>query len=304
MTAPPPEFSILISTRDRAGRLRLCLDHLLRLEGNLSREFVLIDNGSTDGTSEEFARFRDASPWPVILQRELRPGASRGLNKGLEYARGNILIFIDDDCYADPGLIAGYDRLFTDSRVGYAAGRILLHDPSDAPLAIRVETCPELMPPNGFVAPGRVQGANMAFRRRVLLAIGGFDSNFGAGARFSGFDVEAGARASDAGWTGLYDPQPLVHHHHGRKAGEARRHARRYAEGGGAYFAKRLIESPHRMRDLGAILRLVCASRSPFALFRHLRGFARYTLLWMTGRLQPAAPALAPPVPEPARISA
>lgn len=287
MTDAPP-FSILIATRDRADRLGACLDRLIALGGEAQREFILIDNGSTDATADILFQFQRACPWPVVLLWEPRAGSGWALNRGLAHARAEILIFTDDDCYADPGLIAAYARTFADPQVGYAGGRILLHDPDDARLSIRECTAAERFAPGGFVAPGRIQGANMAFRRKTLLQIGGFDPNFGAGARFSGVDVDACGRASAAGWHGAYVPAAMVRHHHRRRGSEARRLGRRYAVGGGAYCAKQLIESPRRLRDAIAILRFISAPKSPLAILRQLFGSAQYAALRLAGRLYDA----------------
>jgi len=285
MTEADPPFSILIATRNRAERLAACLDRLLDLQGGQAREFILVDNGSTDATGDVLMQFQRACPWPVVLLWEPRPGAGLALNRGVARARGEILIFTDDDCYAEPDLIAAFERTFADPRIGYAGGRILLHDPDDSRLALRESLEAELIAPGAFVAPGSIQGANMAFRREALIQIGGFDPNFGAGARFSGFDVDAGGRASAAGWHGAYDPGPAVRHHHGRRAGVARRQAARYAVGAGACFAKRLIDSRRRLGDLGAMLRFTCARRSPPAILSQLYGSANYVALRLAGRL-------------------
>jgi GT2 family glycosyltransferase len=285
MTRADPHFSILMATRNRAERLDACLDRLLALGGGHDREFILVDNGSTDATGNVLARFQRACPWPALLIREPSPGASRALNRGLARARGRILVFTDDDCYAEPDLLDAFARTFADPRIGFAGGRILLHDPDDSRLALRESLDAELLSPGTFVAPGWIQGANMAFRREALLQIGGFDPNFGAGARFSGGDVDACGRAGEAGWYGAYDPLPSVRHHHGRRAKAARRHAARYAVGGGAYLAKRLVHSRWRLRDLGAMLRFTCGRRSPIAILRQLSGSVQYVALRIAGRL-------------------
>lgn len=291
------DFSILISTRDRAARLETCLDHLLALGGGGSREFLIVDNGSTDATSAVLERFRAASPWPVTLLGEQRRGVSWGLNRALAQARGRILVFTDDDCYADPGLLAAYGLLFADPRIGYAGGQLRVHDPADLRTAIQERQTPHLLRPRRLVWPGLILGGNMAFRRDALAEVGGFDPNFGAGARFSGFDVDACARVSEAGWHGLYDPAPLVRHDHGRSEADWWPQIRRYSEGGGAYFAKRLIQSRQRLRDLGAIIAFTIARRNPIPIFYQARGFARYLALRLAGRLERVAP------PAPASIA-
>ena len=78
----------------------------------------------------------------------------------------------------------------------------------------------------------------MVFRREVIDEIGGFDADFGAGTLFCCEDCDAFERASFAGWWGMYSPDPVVAHHHGRKAADIRALKRSYGRGNGAYLAK------------------------------------------------------------------
>jgi GT2 family glycosyltransferase len=130
---------------------------------------------------------------------------------------------------------------FDDSTVGYISGRIMLHDPADHPMSINESTTPRIFPGRSFVWAGAIQGANMAFRRRVLLDTGGFDPLFGPGALFNTEDVEAASRASAMGWKGQYRPEVIVRHHHGRKASDASGLWKSYAIGRGAYHMKLLL---------------------------------------------------------------
>jgi hypothetical protein len=82
----------------------------------------------------------------------------------------------------------------------------------------------------------------MAFRRRVLFDIGGFDPLFGPGALFvSNEETEVVGRASAMGWKGEYHPEAVVRHHHGRKAADAAALWKWYAIGRGAHHMKLLL---------------------------------------------------------------
>lgn len=296
--AQGPDFSILISTRDRAPRLGACLAALSALRGDHAREFLLIDNGSSDETAAVLERFRTAGPHSVTLLHEPRPGVAWGLNRAIERARGRILLFTDDDCYADPGLLDAYAALFVDPALGFAGGRVLRHDPAAAPVGIRDVAEAEPMPPRSFVVPGLIQGGNMALRRDALLEVGALDPNFGAGARFSGYDIDACARVCAAGWAGLYHPAPTVRHDHRRSDAASARQLRRYALGSGAYLAKRLITSPHRRRELSGMLGFSYRGlRVPWIVPARLLGFLQYPALRLAGRLHPVERA-DPPAPE------
>jgi GT2 family glycosyltransferase len=162
-------------------------------------EVVVVDNGSRDATPRLLADFAARAPFPVTVVREPRPGLARARNAGVRAARAPLLVFVDDDCYPAPDLLDRYAELFADPGLGYAAGRILLYDPDDYPITIRTETDPEPIPAHGFVQPGVVQGANVAYRRAVVFALGGFDPALGPGGVFNFEDLDMASRATAAG---------------------------------------------------------------------------------------------------------
>jgi GT2 family glycosyltransferase len=92
----------------------------------------------------------------------------------------------------------------------------------------------------------------MMFRRHVLEAIGGFDVDFGPGTPFITEDPDALARARFAGWWGLYTPDVVVAHHHGRQAKDISDLWRRYSMGIGAYIAKFVLIPETRANYLRA----------------------------------------------------
>jgi glycosyltransferase involved in cell wall biosynthesis len=294
------DFAICISTLDRGDRLGGCLDRLFALEGGGSYELIVVDNGSSDGTAAVLAAYAARSPVPMLVLREQRKGVSYALNTAVLRARGDILVFTDDDCYASPDLLVQLRAVFSDPAVGYVGGRITLHDPEDYPITVRDVPVATRLAGRSVPKPGLVQGAMMAMRRKVALEIGGFDPNFGAGARFSGYDIEACARASALGWAGGYDPRPHVSHHHGRDEAAAARLLDRYRRGCGAYYAKLLLTPGLRLRAaltwskvsawhlLTQPRRLTAELRGALEFVRcHLRG----DLLPADGRLPPAGEA-------------
>jgi len=197
------DVSLIICTRDRCQRLARCLESVRRIAFDRPWELIIVDNGSTDETAtvvREFIKTADVRP---IYLFEPRLGKSKGLNTALETARGQILAFTDDDCYPAPDFLSQVWSAFDDPSVGYISGRIMLHDPSDHPITINESLTPVTYPARSFVCAGCVQGANMAFRRRVFFDIGGFDPLFGPGALFaSNEETEAVGRASAMGWKG------------------------------------------------------------------------------------------------------
>jgi glycosyltransferase involved in cell wall biosynthesis len=237
-----PDISLIICTRNRGRRLTRCLDAVRQITSGRDWELVIVDNGSTDETSAVAREFVDASPIEAVLVLEPAPGKSNALNTALRIARGEILAFTDDDCYPAPDFLDCTWDAFRDPSVGYITGRIMLHDPADYPYAVN-ESCEPLKFPAGqYIRPGAVMGANMAFRRSVLLDIGGFDPMFGPGTSYVVEDHDAAVRAAALGWNGLYCPEVVVRHHHGRTAADMPRMARLYGMGAGALHMKLLLK--------------------------------------------------------------
>ena len=281
------DVSLIICSRNRCQQLARCLDSVGRITFDRGWELIIVDNGSTDGTATIVSEFIRTSDVRAVYVFEPKSGKSNGLNASLEVANGEILAFTDDDCYVASDFLSGVWSAFADPSLGYLGGRITLHDPADHPITINESVIPSIFPARSFVCAGSVQGANMAFRRRVLLDIGGFDPLFGPGALFpAAEEIEAVSRASAMGWMGEYDPEVVVRHHHQRKADDAAALWKCYAIGIGAFHMK-ILASGHFLW----FLRTVCQARwryrtSRTFFFWELVGAAKYVSTYLTRALE------------------
>lgn len=246
--SPAIAVSLIVCTRNRAERLKTCLAAVGEIDCNWPWEIVIVDNGSRDNSRAVASMFLRDNPMPGQYVWEPKSGLSNARNAGVAASCGEIVAFTDDDCYPAPDFLGHICEIFADERIGFAGGRILLHDPLDYPLTVN-ESTTALSFAGGSVVPcAEVQGANMAFRRTALLAVGGFDPAFGAGTPFPAEDWDAVARVCLSGWDGGYFPAPTVSHHHGRKAAEADRQLLTYHYASGAVYAKMLMSRETRWR--------------------------------------------------------
>jgi len=242
------DLSLVICTRNRATQLAQTLKSVSTIRSQLKWELVVVDNESTDRTSavvEEFAATFDHSVQMINKQGR---GVSIAKNAGWQSARADIVVCIDDDCYPEEDYLDSIFECFSkDPRLGFVGGRILLHDPTDRRITIQESLEPVFFPARSFIRAGVIQGANVAYRRDAISAAGGFDPWFGAGAIYSGDELELMARISAAGWNGAYDPRPTLYHHHGRKTAEDElRLTRWYDRGRGAYYARCMLNKGMR----------------------------------------------------------
>ena len=233
--------SLIISTRNRSTQLSPCLESIRRLTFEQPWEIILVDNGSVDNTAQVIQDFIKTISVPATYLFAAIRGKAGALNRGIAASRGDILAFTDDDCYPVEDFLKQIWTVFGDPSVGYMTGRIMLHDPTDYPLTINESLSPRIFPARSYIRSGDIQGANMAFRRQLLLDMGGFDPLFGPGSFFIAEDLDVAARASIMGWSGRYVPDAVVRHHHGRKLSAAVRLMRAYAVGLGAYHMKLLL---------------------------------------------------------------
>jgi glycosyltransferase involved in cell wall biosynthesis len=281
------DISLIVCTRDRHNQLARCLESVLRLTFDRPWELIIVDNGSTDETAVVVSEFIKTSNVRTIYLFEPSRGKSTGLNTALNTASGQIVAFTDDDCYPAPDFLGKIWSAFGDPSVGYIGGRIILHDPTDYPITINESTTPLTFPAGSFVCGGCVQGANMAFRRTVLLDIGGFDPLFGPGAFVLAEDADAVGRASAVGWKGEYHPEVVVRHHHRRKAADVAVLRKLYDIGNGAYHMKLLLKGHQYVWFAQSVYQLRWRYRtSSTTVFWELVGGAKYSYIYLTQTLR------------------
>jgi glycosyltransferase involved in cell wall biosynthesis len=102
----PVSVSVVICTWNRAGLLDQTLTRMreLRVPTGLTWELVVVNNNCTDDTDAVAARHRDHLP--LRLVHETTPGLSNARNRGLAEARGELVLWTDDDVRVDPGWLA------------------------------------------------------------------------------------------------------------------------------------------------------------------------------------------------------
>jgi glycosyltransferase involved in cell wall biosynthesis len=93
-------FSIIIPCYNQAHFLSDCLNSLLRQEFD-DWEAIVVNDGSPDNTNEVVSRFIDLDSRIHLLQKS-NGGLSSARNYGLQFARGNRLIFLDADDFLYP----------------------------------------------------------------------------------------------------------------------------------------------------------------------------------------------------------
>lgn len=249
----PVKASILVCTRDRYMRLQTLLSSIADADAanSLDLELLVVDDGSRDATAATVTRFAESVPMEVRLLQQPRLGLAVARNLALREARGELIIFIDDDCAITRNYFTEVAARFPDaSRPVLRGGRVELGDPADAPLTIRtsseVERLDRRGDPGGFIL-----GCNMVMTRSAAKLTGPFDERFGPGNLLrAAEDTDYILRALLAGVTVEYVPDMTVRHHHGRRSASAiKRVHRDYDIGNGALTMKHGVHAPWLWRS-------------------------------------------------------
>jgi glycosyltransferase involved in cell wall biosynthesis len=247
------KLSIVVCTRNRAKAIVPCLDSIassLALAQPVDAEIVVVDNASEDETSPVVRSWSAQCGFPVNLVHETRRGVIYARNRAISAARGELLVWTDDDCRLDQSYVSSalrYDA--QDAKPVLRGGRVELGDPSDLPLSIHTDLSPRRW--NIAMRSARhepltrcLAGCNMMMRRSLLETVGPFDER-------TSDDTDLIFRCYVAGITIEYAPDLIVFHHHGRKdRGDGFNLLRRYSMLLGALYAKFLWREPDLCRPV------------------------------------------------------
>jgi glycosyltransferase involved in cell wall biosynthesis len=292
MSSAGPELSVVVCTHNGEQRLPAALSRLRDQTLDSARyEVIVVDDGSTDRTSE-LARAAGAH----VVRLEAKSGLAAARNAGVRAARGSIVAFTDDDCEPESGWLAAVLVAFGDALVEGAGGAVVPACANPVLLRYLRERNP-LSPLSAELLAGDARryrlrlylrnvlghrpalgigerlyspvGANMAFRRALLLELGGFDETF----TFGGEEEELCRRGHRRarGLVLVYEPRAVVVHRFAPRAGDPLRRARAYGRG----YARTRLRHPELkvivypfplLTALVAALALACRRRSLLAL--------------------------------------
>lgn len=210
-----PVVSIVICTRDRADSLAGTLASVGRCEvpEHLPTELIVVDNGSTDRTQEIIAAARITN-MTCRTAVELRKGLCNARNRGLQDARGRVLLYTDDDVRVPVAWIDGMCSPLAADAADVVCGGVSLpaglRQPWMSPMLKAMIAITEQQEASG--RPMTV-GANMAFRRRVLEVVPFFDPELDPGALGYGGDSLFGLQLQAAGLRFVARWNVRVEHH-------------------------------------------------------------------------------------------
>ena len=200
-----PFASVLVCARNAADTITECLQSLDALDYP-NYEVIVVNDGSKDVTGS-LARCHAG----VTVVDTGHVGLSAARNIALEQASGDIVAYVDADVRVDADWLRYVVQPFLQSDVAGSGGPNVV--PADdhwiAQCVARAPGAPTHVLIDDRTAE-HVPGCNMAFRRSILLAVGGFDDAYHA----AGDDVDLCWRLQTHGYHIAFAPSALVWHRH------------------------------------------------------------------------------------------
>ncbi|HHX65108.1 MAG TPA: glycosyltransferase family 2 protein [Chloroflexi bacterium] len=221
MRSSVPSVSVIIPTYARPIYLRDALSSIMQQDlSQTEYEVIVVDNKPTGEVERIIASLEESGPIRYLPETET--GLHHARHAGARVARGEILVYVDDDVLMPEEWLYWMTRHFADPQVGCVGGKVVgawevdppawfdqfdeghlsLLDLGDEPMELCLPTC--------------VWGCNMAVRRTALFQVGGFNPDAFGDRRdiWMRGDGECGLqyRLYHAGYRVIYEPRAWLYH--------------------------------------------------------------------------------------------
>ncbi len=263
-----PFVSIIIPSHNRPKCLQQCLAAITELDYARDKfEVIVVDDGSSTQLDPIVDLFSAKINLHLLKQEHAGPAGAR--NRGVKQAKGEFLVFTDDDCRPTPGWLATLTNFLSikpDSMIG---GEILNALPGN----LFSSASQALVSYLYFYYNKNSKEAhfftanNIALSKKCFLAVGGFDQEWGIAAAE---DREFCDRWLLSGYQMTYAPEAVVYHAHSMSlTGFWDQH---FNYGRGAYFfhrtRNRRNQDSMKIEPLSFYLNLI---RYPFLRFKKVK---------------------------------
>jgi GT2 family glycosyltransferase len=222
-----PLVSIIVVNWNGIDYIDECLVSLEKQTwGN--KEFILVDNGSGDGSAAHMQKWADRTPNAQVILLDKNSGFCEANNLAFARSRGEWIALLNNDAVAEPKWIEELIRQGDPERkIGMIGSKILFAEPKGV-----IDKAGHLIYWDGQNRGRGTMEKDIGqydkeeeilwpdacaaiYHRRIFEETGGFDESFFA----FGDDADLGMRARLLGWKAWYAPKAVVHHRHSATAG-------------------------------------------------------------------------------------
>lgn len=182
-----PDFTVVTVCLNEADKIRRTCESIARqTHGN--HEWIVVDGGSTDGTLDILAEYRDSM---TRLLSEPDDGLYHAMNKGLSLAKGEYVVFMNGgDAFTDGEVLA---------RVGACEDADLIYGDVHLEATASDVSYPDQLPPC-YLLNNSLPHQACYYRRNLIKDMGGYDTSLAIAA-----DYDLNVR--------LLEIERIPHHH-------------------------------------------------------------------------------------------
>ena len=219
-----PRASVIIPTYGHFHHTHHCLASLCACGDTSSFEVILIDDDPVGSTTQKLKAYNNLR----VLSNKKNLGFVNSCNRGAALARGDYLVFLNNDTQVLPGWLDALLKTFDDQPAAGLVGSRLIYPDGRLQEAGGIVFCDgsawnygrlddPYRPEYSYLREtDYVSGAALAVKRQLFEQLGGFDTTYSP-AYYE--DTDLAFRVRDAGYRVYYQPWSRVLHFEGVSAG-------------------------------------------------------------------------------------
>ena len=176
------KVSVIIPTHNRPSQLQRAYDSVCT-QTCIPEEIIIIDDASEIKVADSLKVAKDRQVKTIITRFATIQGACKARNKGVAIARGDIIMFLDDDDTWEPKKIRDQLKIFTiNSQIGLVySGKLIVKETARDQVLYQVTSRAKGMLYPKILYDNLIGStSSVAIKKQVFHQVGGFDTNMPA----------------------------------------------------------------------------------------------------------------------------